>query len=333
MCASTRNIAPDVSTAPRFISVAVGILTDREGRVLVARRAAGKPGAGLWEFPGGKREAGESRWQALTRELDEELGIVAQAGTPLMRLPSCVEGAGSVVLDVWRVTAFSGTPTGREGQPLKWVTPAELDALPMPPANDIIRRAHRLPSRYLITPPDAMPLALLVDALHRAVAEGVKLIQIRRPRALPGELAALAEALLPARREQGVTLLLNGAPEQAHAWGYDGVHLNGARLAALTTRPPAMRWIAASCHGPADLDHAATLGLDFAVLSPVRFTPDHAAAPPLGWRRWARQVRGAALPVYALGGVGPADIPCAQRLGGQGIAAIRAFWPVPEANP
>lgn len=311
----------------------MGILPDGDGRVLVARRAAGKPWAGLWEFPGGKREAGESRWQALTRELDEELGIQAQAGTPLMRLPSGIEGAGPVVLDVWRVTAFSGTPTGREGQPLKWVTPAELDALPMPPANRIIRRAHSLPEHYLITPPAEMPLALLVDALHRAVAEGIRMIQVRRPLAKPAELAAIAEAMLPARRNHGVMLLLNGAPEQARTWGYDGVHLSGKRLAALTARPVDLPWVGGSCHGTADLDRAAALALDFVVLSPVRATPDHAPATPLGWRRWARLVRNAALPVYALGGVGPVDLLCAQRLGGQGIAAIRALWPEPGTSP
>ncbi len=311
----------------RSVPVAVGVLTDSDGRVLVARRAAGKPWAGLWEFPGGKREIGESRWQALVRELHEELGIVAQAGIPLIRLQSPADGAKAVVLDVWRVTAFSGTPTGREGQSLMWVTPDELDALPMPPANRIIRRAGRLPERYLITPPDPMPLEQLVQALLRAIAQGVRLIQIRRPAASSAELTALAEMLAPARREQGVTLLLNGAPEQAHALGYDGVHLSGARLAALTTRPPDLGWVAVSCHGPADLARASALALDFAVLSPVRTTPDHAAATPLGWRRWGRQVRDAGLPVYALGGVGVADLQRAQRLGGQGIAAIRDLWP------
>lgn len=316
----------------RSVPVAVGVLTDSAGRVLVARRAAGKPWAGLWEFPGGKREAGESRWQALARELHEELGIVPQAGTPLIHLQPFPEGAQSVTLDVWRVTTFTGTPSGREGQPLRWVTPDELDALPMPPANRTIRRACRLPARYLITPPDPMPSELLVDSLRRAVAQGVRLIQIRRPAASEAELATLAEALSPARRAQGVTLLLNGAPEQACTLGYDGVHLSGARLAALTVRPPDLDWVAASCHGPADLARASALALDFAVLSPVRATPDHAAATPLGWRRWARQVRAANLPVYALGGVGVADLPRAQRLGGQGIAAIRALWPAPETS-
>lgn len=321
-----------MTTHCRSVPVAVGVLTDSDGRVLVARRAAGKPWAGLWEFPGGKREVGESRWQALVRELHEELGIVAQAGIPLICLKSPADGAKAVTLDVWRVTAFSGTPTGREGQSLMWVTADELDALPMPPANRIIRRAGRLPERYLITPPDPMPLEQLVQALLRAVAQGVRLIQIRRPAASSAELAALAEALTPARRAQGVTLLLNGAPEQAHALGFDGVHLNGARLAALTTRPPDLGWVGVSCHGPADLARASALALDFAVLSPVRPTPDHAAAIPLGWRRWARQVRDAGLPVYALGGLGPADVSCAQRLGGQGIAAIRALWPAPEVS-
>lgn len=312
---------------PAPVRVAVGVLTDAAGRVLVARRAAGKPWAGYWEFPGGKQEAGESRLQALRRELREELGIEVTSATPLIRLPPEPDAAAPVVLDVWRVTAYGGTPAGCEGQALQWVTSDELDRLPMPPANRIIRRAGRLPDRYLITPPDPMPLTRLIENLRCAIRSGIRLIQVRRPDATRAELAAVATALRPTCVADDVLLLLNGAPEDAHALGYDGAHLSGARLAGIDVRPDAPGWIGASCHDSTDLARARALALDFAVLSPVRATPGHATAASLGWRRWARQVRSAGLPVYALGGMGVVDVGVAQRLGGQGIAAIRGLWP------
>ncbi|MGK0170297.1 MAG: 8-oxo-dGTP diphosphatase, partial [Gammaproteobacteria bacterium] len=72
-----------MSACDTVLRVAVGVLRDANGRVLISRRRAGTHLAGLWEFPGGKREVGESRWQALARELHEELGVRALDGHPL----------------------------------------------------------------------------------------------------------------------------------------------------------------------------------------------------------------------------------------------------------
>lgn len=105
----------------------VGVLRDQHGRILVAERPPGKHMAGHWEFPGGKLEAGEQPWAGLVRELEEELGIVARDGRPLI----CIEHTYPdrvVLLDTWLVTHFDGTPQGRDGQRLAWIAPeAALD--------------------------------------------------------------------------------------------------------------------------------------------------------------------------------------------------------------
>jgi 8-oxo-dGTP diphosphatase len=107
------------------IEVVAGALFDGAGRVLIAQRPAGKALAGRWEFPGGKLHPGESPYEALVRELREELGLEVSAAERLMRYPH--EYADRVVwLDMWTVQRWSGEPRGLDGQALKWVEPARL---------------------------------------------------------------------------------------------------------------------------------------------------------------------------------------------------------------
>ncbi len=108
-----------------MILVVAAALYDARGRVLIARRPQGKHQAGRWEFPGGKVAPGESEWQALVRELREELGILVTASRPFMRLKHSYPDR-SVELSMWIVERFAGTPRGLEDQELRWVAPARL---------------------------------------------------------------------------------------------------------------------------------------------------------------------------------------------------------------
>jgi 8-oxo-dGTP diphosphatase len=107
------------------VLVVAGALYDREGRVLIAERPAGKHMAGRWEFPGGKVAPGESEEAALARELREELGVAVVASRPLMRLTHEYEDR-VVELSLWVVERFTGEARGLDGQLLKWVAPAGL---------------------------------------------------------------------------------------------------------------------------------------------------------------------------------------------------------------
>ena len=103
-----------------------GALFDGSGRVLVAQRPPGKHLAGGWEFPGGKLELGEERFDGLKRELHEELGIDVHAGEPLV----CYDHQyvdRLITLDLWLVTKYTGEPYSREGQTLQWVAVADLE--------------------------------------------------------------------------------------------------------------------------------------------------------------------------------------------------------------
>jgi 8-oxo-dGTP diphosphatase len=116
------------------IAVAAGVLDDADGRVLITQRRAGSHAAGRWEFPGGKLRAGETPGQGLARELEEELGILDQHADPLIAYRHEYDRR-IVDLHVWRVLRYRGQPSGREGQPLRWIEVADLLSCGLLPAD------------------------------------------------------------------------------------------------------------------------------------------------------------------------------------------------------
>jgi 8-oxo-dGTP diphosphatase len=120
----------------RLVLVSAVALVDADGRVLLAQRPAGKPLAGLWEFPGGKVNPGETPEIALIRELGEELGIdVAASCLAPFTFASYTYPDFHLLMPLYICRKWSGIPTAREGQRLAWVRPARLGDYPMPPAD------------------------------------------------------------------------------------------------------------------------------------------------------------------------------------------------------
>jgi 8-oxo-dGTP diphosphatase len=307
------------------VHVVAGVLRDVRGRILLARRTAGRDLAGAWEFPGGKVEPGETPLAALARELHEELGIRIGAAEPFIAVPQSYP-AKRIVLDVYTVTAFEGTPRGREKQALAWAPADRLAGYPMPPADRPVVAALTAGSRYLITPAPVERAAFFAR-LDRALLAGVRRVQLRDPGLAPAELAALATDAAIHCRARGAQLFVNGEPGLAADLGI-GVHLRASQLMALSARPlPPELPVAASCHDEAELAQAERIGADFVVLGPVRATASHPDAAPLGWDRFAQMREQVSLPIYALGGMKAADIAVARRHGAQGVAGIRHLWP------
>ncbi|MFC3714899.1 Nudix family hydrolase [Luteimonas soli] len=303
-------------------------ITDARGRVLLARRTEGRDLAGLWEFPGGKREPGETPEQALVRELREELGIEVRVGAPLIAVAQQYPHK-RLRLDVRRVTRWRGTPRGHEGQALAWVPPDKLPGYTMPPADRPVVAALLQPDRYLVTPPPATPSddAAWLDALQRALAGGIRRIQARLPGLDPARRRTLVTAAAAHCASAGAELLVNGDTALARDLGL-GLHLPSAQLCELAERPvPAGVPLAASCHDETELRHAEAIGCDFAILGPVNATPTHPDAQGIGWPAFEALREHASLPIYAIGGLTPDHILEARHHGAQGIAAIRGLWP------
>ncbi len=120
-----------------ILLVAACALVDADNRILLAQRPQGKSLAGLWEFPGGKVEAGETPEETLVRELNEELGIVTKVAclAPLTFASHTYEKF-HLLMPLYICRRYEGIPQGREGQAIKWVKSKALRDYPMPPADE-----------------------------------------------------------------------------------------------------------------------------------------------------------------------------------------------------
>ncbi len=120
-----------------MLVIVAAALVDGDGRVLVQQRAAGRPMAGLWEFPGGKIEPGERMEDALVRELAEELGISTESAclAPAGFGTASKEGGGELLLLLYICRKWRGIPQALDAAALRWLHPRNLHDLPMPPAD------------------------------------------------------------------------------------------------------------------------------------------------------------------------------------------------------
>jgi 8-oxo-dGTP diphosphatase len=161
--------------------------------------------------------------------------------------------------------------------------------------------------------------------LEARLRSGLRLVQVREKNLAHGALKTFAQKVLALARVHGARVLVNSDVDVAREIGADGVHLTAAQLRSGAARPE-LPWCGASCHSSAELRRAEEFGADFVVLGPVRPTPSHPNAVPLGWEGFREIAAGAALPVYALGGIAARDLEQARSCGAHGIAMVRGAW-------
>jgi 8-oxo-dGTP diphosphatase len=309
-----------------IVRVAAAVIVRGDGQVLLAQRPAGKAYAGYWEFPGGKLEPGEGPREALDRELAEELGLRVRRAAPWL-VQRFVYPHAHVELNFFRVLEWDGTPVGHDGQAFAWQVPGRFDVAPLLPANTTVLQALVLPPLYGITMAGELGEDAFLDRARDALRCGLSLIQLREKDWPRERQRALADALLTLAAPYAARVLLNGDTADARAWGCAGVHWTSAALAAAAARPEGIL-CAASCHTAEDVARAGALGLDFVVLGPVRATPTHQDAHPLGWEGFAAAAANTAIPVFALGGLDRRDLDAAIDRGAHGVALRRAAWDV-----
>ncbi|MGE0355596.1 MAG: Nudix family hydrolase [Burkholderiales bacterium] len=302
--------------------VAAAVIEAPDGRFLLACRPEGKPYPGYWEFPGGKIEPGEAPRAALARELKEELGIEVREATPWITRVYAYTHA-TVRLHFFRVTAWEGEPQPLEDQAIAWQRVEAPDASPMLPANAPVLAALALPAVMVVsnaaeTGFDAWSLRLSAQVVSERL-----LVQVREKGLEPQRVQFLLSRALTRGTPFGAIVVVNsdcGRWPQA-----DGVHLTARALMSAEARP-AGRVVGASCHDAAELAKAVALGLDYAVVGPVKPTASHPGAVPMGWAGFAALVKDCPLPAYGIGGLTRADLPEARRSGAHGIALRSAAF-------
>ncbi len=301
-----------------LIDVAIAVVQREDGCILMAERPHGKKSAGYWELPGGKFEPGESAEQALTRELDEELGIRLNVAYPWICYTHDYPDK-RVKLHVYRVFSWEGTPSGREGQRISWENPSSVTVTPLLPANEKILQTITLPLIYAIIHAGPGTKARLITRLTLLLEQGMRLMQVRIRHMAPGQHVQIMRLIVNLAHNYGAKVLVNGNESIALKSGADGIHLSASQLINTHTRP-CTQLLSVSCHNASELAHAAALRADFASLSPVLSTPSHPGISGIGWRKFADLTHNLSMPVYALGGLNSNDLAAAMHHNAHGIA-------------
>jgi 8-oxo-dGTP diphosphatase len=306
----------------KVTEVAAAVI-ERPGEFLLAQRPAGKPYPGYWEFPGGKIEPGEDARAALVRELREELDIEVTEASPWITRVYAYTHA-TVRLHFFRVARWNGEPRPLEDQAIRWQPLERPDVAPMLPANAPVLAALALPAVMAVSNAAAFGIDGWIARLSERLVDERLLVQIREKAMDPQRLQHLVSRTLARAEPFHSRVVVNsdcGRFPQAN-----GVHLTARALLAAQARPDAAL-VGASCHDAAELERAAVLGLDYAVLGPVTATPSHPGAATLGWDKFAALARDRPMPVYAIGGLTRADLAEARRRGAHGVALLSASLP------
>lgn len=338
-----------------IVHVAVGVIFDcslesslnsgeaTEKSILIAKRADHQHQGGLWEFPGGKVEEGESVQVALQRELEEELGLQAATDDmrPLITIPFHYPDK-SVLLDVWAVynagafkESVSKEALGKEGQPLVWAKQSDLANYEFPAANKAIINALLLPKKIAITQDNNDPDIILSQVANTLKSHGDVWIQLRAPSLDQLQYTQLAMKLYGLCHEADSKLIWNCSLNWYQIAFADGLHLSGINYAEAKTsmgdkaetvrRPiPENQWLSMVCHGLPELEAAQELA-DYVLISPVHETVTHPEAKALNWSGFKAITEQARIPCYALGGLQLSELENSIQQGGQGISGIRCF--------
>ena len=314
--------------------------TGNKKQYLLSQRSAKQSYAGLWEFPGGKVEKGESEVQALQRELVEELGvnIDTQNCPKVMSIP-WQDNDLVINLHIYEVNDYALSPYSAEGQTIQWWDAKDIYAEMLPPANRGLIGAINLPEFYAISG----EFANQDDFIHRverSLQKGIKLLQIRvshnvwmQWREDEGFLQCMnalgedydSQFLLNAQCVVDDDWQLPSLCARLVGWHLRANDLERSGVQQVMTKYNDYLW-GASVHSEKELLLSEDLGVDFLCISPILPTLSDNRKKPIGFRAAAQLSKLSTVPVYYLGGMSEQHLLISQQSGAQGIAAISSFW-------
>ncbi len=226
-------------------------------------------------------------------------------------------------LHFFRVSAWDGEPQRLEDQDIKWQRVEAPDVSPMLPANAPVLAALALPSIMALSNCAGLGVDGWIGKLTDLAMREKLLVQVREKACNFQQVQHILSRALARAQPFGARIVVNsdcGSYPQCR-----GVHLTAKALMAATERPDATL-VGASCHDERELDHAERIGVDYAVVGPVKASASHPGAAPLGWARFAELARDRPMPLFAIGGLTRADLAEARRHGAHGVALLSAAF-------
>ncbi|BBB23418.1 7,8-dihydro-8-oxoguanine triphosphatase [Isorropodon fossajaponicum endosymbiont JTNG4] len=306
----------------KTIKAVVGVLRNKNQEILIARRKKEQFMGGFWELPGGKIEAGESKEQAIIRELKEELDIQVNQLTLHQTMMHKYEDR-TVQLSIYNINEYQNTPLGIEGQAISWVDVNELNNYKLLPTMKAFISSITLPNKYWITPSSNHQSDEWMAKFNQKLTQDTTLLQLRSKIELDHSFIA---ELHNKCKQNNIKLLLNTVNKTFDENYCDGWHITTAEMLKLSKRPCAdNKLLGVSTHNLVEALKAQEMGADFVVISPVQATKTHPNTLPLGWNSAKKVVDKLNISVYFLGGMALKDLEKTRQLGAQGIAGVSAF--------
>lgn len=317
------------SIEAKTISVVCAILHDlKSNKVLITQRQKHQHLSGFWEFPGGKIESNETHFQALQREIFEEVGLKIHSAKFLKSINYKYPDR-KVKLSFYHVFEFDGYSLPKEGQKMDWVDPINLDEYSFPEANQSILTLLKLSPEWLITSDcDFQNINGFINNLETSITHsGVSQVLFRSKNLSNSEYYQVADKIKNICEKHSVNLILNRELIDTKNKSNFAWHLTSKQLFQFQTKPiiNETQMLSASCHTLNDIKQAECIGCDFILLSAVNKTSSHPDAKALGWDKFESLCEQTKLPVYALGGISRGDLDYAKSKGAFGIAGISMF--------
>jgi 8-oxo-dGTP diphosphatase len=306
------------------VRAVAAVIQRQDGFLLMTQRPPGREWSGWWEFPGGKIELNESPFEALQRELQEEINISANDAS-LWFERSYIYPDKKVYIYFFKVTDWTGEITSCENQLLDWQNPSYLTVSPILPSNLFVLKSILLSPVYAITNIAEMGEILFFERLKIKLEEGLKMIQVRERNAPYQDVKIVAQKILDLAKPYQAKVLINENEKLALDIRADGVHYPSQSLIQLKDRPK-FSICGASCHNLEELMIAQDLEMSFAVLSPVQKTESHVLSDPIGWEIFSEYANKIDIPIFALGGLNQDSLTTSWQCGGHGIAMQRSIW-------
>ena len=306
--------------------ISLAVVMNEQGEILLSQRKKGLHLEGLWEFPGGKVNSGESFKQALRRELREELNVSLNRCRRLIDFSYCYPDR-ELHFQVFIVLIDESITRHAEQQNIRWIKKSQLDTLALPEANDVICNALLMPDLIMIADQKVLGDDI-ITLVEKQLKSDVRIVQYRADANSTSEkIVTVGRQLKSLCDQYSATLVLNSNWQLWEQIQPHGVHIKSCDLQSLKDIQGELPFkvISAACHSEQDADLINQLAIDSVIIGSVLPTLTHPQQASLGWIEFSRLCQKINKPVFAIGGCKPTDRDTSQVYGGHGIATIRGF--------